>query len=435
MTRLTEEALSSAWRIDSSTQAIAEEQAQQTGMTPYEWLDQRLAEDAEWFEGDRETPAGLSAATDEATPLAAVARYDEAFDVVWVQPAPDDVAEAPPSAEGDALPQDEGPGDWIGPFLAGMTAQLNAIGDELAGRIAEGAASRLDGIERALQPMRGDIDAEQDADVATWPMAQGAARAAYRGPRALDPAVKQLGLEVARIAEVAHARFERLDLTAAEQAAALRAELRQVIDGLAARIAACERRDAPAAGEPDTWDSTSTASSGLVFGPPPAPAGPADVVFFNPFDFTPLVAAGLDDSMTVPEEALAEPETVAVPAEAMGPVAARDRGRSRRRGKGLIFRRRAPRPDGPPRTRASGLTTAVMVVGGGAGLGAAAAALLLVATGSVGAPPDSHVVSVNATPAKAMHLRTRQAPVEVMTVTVSPPRHGSEGGGRDPQQQ
>jgi hypothetical protein len=60
-----------------------------------------------------------------------------------------------------------------------------------------------------------------------------------------------------------------------------------------------------------------------------------------------------------------------------------------------------------------------MVVGGGAGLGMAVAACLLVLTGSIGAPMERQVAA-SGSAAKPSHLRVREAPVQFLTVTISP---------------
>ena len=77
---------------------------------------------------------------------------------------------------------------------------------------------------------------------------------------------------------------------------------------------------------------------------------------------------------------------------------------SSRRARGSVFSWRASESKGPARRRVPGLQTALMVVGG-AGVGLAAAVLFF---------------ALDGTPAKRLHLRAREAPVDLMAVAVSP---------------
>jgi len=110
-----------------------------------------------------------------------------------------------------------------------------------------------------------------------------------------------------------------------------------------------------------------------------------------------------------------EPDAAAAPAEPADRGAPRNRSR---RARGWTARRRAAGSNEAPRRRGLGLQVAATVVGG-AGLGLAAAAYLLVTSDSSGASLEHRFVAASATPTQQLHLRTREAPVELMAVTVS----------------
>ncbi|HXQ17846.1 MAG TPA: hypothetical protein VN814_24770 [Caulobacteraceae bacterium] len=408
-------------------------------MTLGDWLNQILIQDAAFAFAEAlplEPFAGLPPPdAGENAQLAAVERFTAVVDAFCAEPLSDCVAEERPSAAAaEAVsPLDDLPDDGIEPFLAGLVAQLDAVRDEMAAKIEQGAARRLDAIERSLQQMCGYIEAS-DTALEPLPVAVEATPDTASAEHDHHPgaAVKQLGLEVARVVEVVDARFARIDV-----------EIAQMIDGFAGRIAAFEQRDAALAAG-DMLGAPSAASAEIVFGPPRPPAAPADAVLFTPLAFTvapPLALTVLgereasdDFDLAIPDDDWAEdlgawpelvaaaeapPEPAPVAAEAIDPIAERD-GDPSALANSPILPWPGARTDRPSPRRASRLRTALVVVGGGAGLGIAVAACLLVLSGSIGAPLERQVVAANGSAAKPSHLRTRQAPVELMTVTVSP---------------
>jgi hypothetical protein len=422
---------SRATRIDSWTRAIAEESARRAGITLGDWLNQVLIQDTAFRQPESPHLAQLAALPplepDESVQLAALERFAAVVEAYCAEPELTAVVEAPPPpvAPAEAVSPLEGfADDGIEPFLAGLVAQLDAVRDEMAAKIEQGAGRRLDSIERTLEQMCGYIEAsDQAADVTPEPLAVTAEDTPYVAVADLDhqpvAAVKQLGLEVARAVEIVDARFARID-----------AEITEMIDGFAARLAAFERRDAALAAE------ATPPAPAEVFGPPLPPAGPADAVPFTPPAFTvaPLLSSAVaadDFDLAIPDDdwpedlgvwpdAAGEMLAAADAPPALAPVAAAatDDDASAL-GKSPVLPWPGTRTERPSPRRASRLRTALMVAGGGAGLGMAVAACLLVLSGSLGAPLERQVVAANGPAAKPSHLRTREAPVELMTVTVA----------------
>jgi hypothetical protein len=427
MTPLTAADRSRAKRIDSWTRAIAEESARRAGMTLRDWLSQVLIQDTALRQAESpldELQASLPAPeAGESAQLAALERFTALVDAFCAEPESDAVGRAPAVAAAAVSPLDELADDGIEPFLAGLVAQLDAVRDEMAAKIEQGAARRLDAIERSLQQMSGYVEASDT--VANEDTPNAVAAELDDQPAA---AVKHLGLEVARVVEAVDARFARIDV-----------EIAQMIDGFAARIAAFEQRDAALAD--DRPDATPAAPAAMVFGPPLPPAAPADAAPFSAFPFTvepPLAPTALGDpeaasdfNLAISDDDWAEdlgawpdaapeapPALAAVAAEAMDPIAEPE-GDPSALANSPIRPWPGPRTDRPSPRRASRLRAALMVVGGGAGLGIAVAACLLVLTGSIGAPMERQVAA-SGLAAKPSHLRVREAPVQFLTVTISP---------------
>ncbi len=121
-------------------------------------------------------------------------------------------------------------------FLEGFLAQIDDMRAALATRVRDGTARRLDHIERTLHQMCADAGkAKQLALEAAGPFAERPGAAAHLKDRP-SAAVEQLGAQVIRIVEAVEARFARDEVAGAQQLAELRAEISQLIEGLAAQI-------------------------------------------------------------------------------------------------------------------------------------------------------------------------------------------------------
>jgi len=439
--------------IDARVREIAEQHAQEAGMSLREWLGQIIVQDVargheSAFGGSPDALAVAPAAqalaraiagleTAERAHIAAVDRFSDIVNVVCTDSWLDDVPETPDLSAVNDMEAGETPivemaiGDTdddaeieseVGTFLADLLTQVDGLRMEIAAKVEENAARRLDRVGRTLEEMRAYIEAaDQELD-------QAGAGGMDEGDDVSAAAVKQLAAEVARFIEVVDARFQRTDDVGAGQLSELRGEIGMRIEELVARIADCERRVMQDDADID----------GLA---PPAIA--LDAGDELTFDFTELAHDGIDDDaeLDLADEALAEEELAAADDEPTGDthegrltlvatngiaddggaesVASPDWSAPPARRRRSLFPWRKSRRAEPGRARTSGARSSLIALTLGAMLGLAAGGYLATPPGAAGALPARVVAALGLTEAKPLPLRTREAPTFAV-VTVSP---------------
>jgi hypothetical protein len=434
--------------IDAQIREIAEQQAQQAGMTLREWLGQIIVLDA--VRG-RESPPGESTdalavapaaqalaraiaglETAERAHMAAVDRFSEIVNVVCADSWPEVVAETPDlgvvsdleSPETSGVEMAIGAADEsaeleadVGTFLTGLLTHVDGLRMEIAAKVEENAARRLDRVGRTLDEMRSYIEvAEQELD---GPSAGGMAE----GDDVSAAAVKQLATEVARFIEIVDARFQRTDDAGAGQLTEMRGEIGVRIDELVARIADCERRVAPPDADFD--------------------GGAAPITALEPFedltfDFTELAHDAVDEDadLDFANEALVEEDPAEAAPEAQerrltlvatdgladdavsDSVASPDWSAPPVRRRRSLFGRGSRRTE-PGRARTSNTGSALIALSLGAMLGLVAGGYLAAPPGTLSAMPERVVAALGLAQAKPLPMRTSDAPTFAV-VTVSP---------------
>ena len=345
---------SCAKRIDSSTRALAEESARLAGVTLRDWLNEVVIQDAAFRQAESRQLEQLAAAERLAEPVSLRAGL---------------------------------PDDGIEPFLASLVAQLDAVRDEMASKIEEGA------VQRSLRQTSSSVEV---SDAALEPLPATVEDTSDTAPAPLDPAaaVKQLGVEVARVVEIVDARLARMEVAIAD-----------LINRFPGRIDAFEPGYPAAAADDMPVASVELAADEFD------PAIPDDD-WAEDLGVSPVAT---DERVAVAETS---PQLAPVADEATDPIAQPDGDPSALASSPILPRSR-PRTERPSPRRASRVRTTLMVVGGGAGLGLGVAACLLVLSGSIGGSPARSVVAAHAPAARPSHLSARSAPVEFMTVAAS----------------
>jgi hypothetical protein len=193
---------------------------------------QTVSDDDEAAEAELGLAQGVEQAT--ASPATDVRRLD--FEL-------DDAATAAPGG-GDVTP--ENISEYaVSAALAGLSQFVESLRAELPSDFAAGSAPEV-----SVASVAGAYRAESAAEARRQTPDPG------QGPA---DAVKQLGLEVARVVEIMDARIERTEIVGANQLAELRSEMEELIVALLDRIEAIEDGAAMTAGDADDRGSRADA--------------------------------------------------------------------------------------------------------------------------------------------------------------------------------